>query len=113
MEQYLVNAVALVGWEAMKDGLKLTTRKLRAALKGWILKEDECERITAIVNETPEAYRKNSTLLAGYLESREDFCEVISDAKMEMSNNLIQSHSGSGDNVGRDKNDYGSTSPVS
>lgn len=106
MDPQVLSIVATVAWEAIKDGVKVTTNRLQKALKGWILKDDACENVIKVVNSIPESYKINAKLVEGYLESNTQLIDVLSKVAVEGVGNITQYHSGSGDNVGRDKNSY-------
>ena len=103
MDPNVLSIVALLAWEGIKDGVRLTVGHLRNALKNWVIEDDACEKVTDILNSIPAEYKMNPKLVEGYLESNLRLIDLLSCLEESGNGNIIQHHRGSGDNVGRDK----------
>lgn len=110
MNPELLTIVAIVAWEAIKDGVRITIGHLRKAFKGWVIKDDTCEKVAEVLNNIPAEFKINAKLVEGYLESNSRLIDLLSSLEASGTRNVIQHHSGSGDNVGRDKISYGKDS---
>ena len=90
-------------WEVLKKGATVTVSYLKNALRSWLLKDSEIEALANIANQMPNEYKLNAKLIEGYLDTNSTFSEIVARVNNSDHNTIIQTHSGSGDNVGRDK----------
>lgn len=106
METQFLSVIAVIAWEAIKDGVKLTYTQLKKKLqeqKVFQLQEENCEQVANIINNIPEAYKLNKLLVEGYLQSNSQLMDLISKCSTDTTATVVQTHYGSGDNVGHDK----------
>lgn len=106
MDPHIMSIVAMIAWEAIKDGVKLTYEQISKKLKEGNLQNiqnEDCKEIADILNNIPNAYKANAKLVEGYLEANEHLLTILSGMRKENYGNINQYSFGSGDNVGRDK----------
>jgi len=104
MDALTLSILSSATYDLLKGGVKLTAQALKGGLKKWLLDENTAQEI---VNELEQ------------LDLDDGLSEKAIERKIENSNipkilesiqpatnitNITQNHSGSGDNVGRDKN---------
>lgn len=105
MEEFLTGAILSgIAYDVMKCGVALSIDELKQRLKGWLITDSE---LLALANEMKK------------LELTDEMSEAAIERKIAASpelkqllenirpasegNTIIQHHSGSGDNIGRDK----------
>ena len=102
-----ITAIVLGGmaWDGIKMGAKFTGEKMRELLRGWLLEPKDYETIAQEVNKIPQQYKETELFVKAYLDNNSSIKEILSHAKPDQQIVIInQTHSGSGDSVGRDKN---------
>lgn len=102
-----MTSVVLSGflYDMLKHGVSITASSLKEKLKGWILDDS----IAPLLSEEIVDLNLNDELSESVIEKRINqapkILELLSSINKETSvTTIIQNHSGTGDNIGRDKN---------
>lgn len=106
MKPQILSVVAVIAWEAIKDGVKLTYTQLKKKFQERKLSQicdQDCEQIVDIINNIPDAYKLNELLVEGYLQSNLQLMDIISKCAKDATTTVAQTHYGIGDNIGHDK----------
>ena len=106
MNSFLISLIASIAWKAIMEGGQFTVGLLKKKLteeKVNHISEQDCERIVDVVNQTPEAYTVNETVMKAYLETNKPLLDILSKVAQDNPSSITQYSFGSGDNVGRDK----------
>lgn len=106
MNSNILPIVAMIAWEAIKDGVKLTYEQIHKKLKErnlQYIQDEDCKDIAGILNNIPDAYKANIKMIEGYLETNKHLLTILSGIRTEKCGNINQYSFGSGDNIGRDK----------
>ncbi len=70
-----------VAWDGIKKLGSITGSYLKDRLKGWILEENDYEKIANIINESPECMRSTEKFLDAFIDSNEDIKSILEKAK--------------------------------
>uniref|UniRef100_UPI0040563307 hypothetical protein n=1 Tax=Agathobacter sp. TaxID=2021311 RepID=UPI0040563307 len=103
MEEMLITAISKIASKAVKEGIKITSDQLRLQLKDWLLKDEEYEIVSEVINTIPAEYQLNEKIVEAYIETNAILTQILSQAKMGASRQVNQMHTGSGDNIAGDK----------
>ena len=92
-------------YDMLKHGASITADSLKEKLKGWLLDDS----ITPMLDKELADLTLNDELSESAIEKRINqapkLLELLSSIKKDASvTTIIQNHSGTGDNIGRDKN---------
>ena len=101
-----LSATGLSGvvYDIMKTSATLTLDNLKQKLKGWIIDEVTAQQLVNNINEIPQVDELNERALTKKFEQNETLMELLQTIKVDQSvKQVIQNHSGSGDNVAGDK----------
>jgi len=87
-------------YDLLKKGTSLTIGALKAALQEWIVEEETLEKICSMeIDRSMSEYA-----IQGTIEKDSELSAILSRTfKKEERAYISQTHSGTGDNVGRDK----------
>lgn len=104
MDALTLSLLSSAAYDLLKSGASLTAQILKDKLKKWILDDITAEKIA---NEL-DKLQLNDELSEKAIERKIENSEIpkILEGVQPATNitNITQTHSGSGDNVGRDKN---------
>lgn len=105
MEEFLT-ATILSGfvYDTVKTSAKLTLDDFKVRLKGWLMDDITAQRVVNEINKIPDLDDYSEKALTRKLEQNEQLIELLKTIKVDQSiKQVIQNHSGSGDNVAGDK----------
>lgn len=105
MEQFLTATILSgVVYDILKTSAKLTLDDFKAKVKGWMFDDTTAQRLINNINEIPQVNDLNERALTKKIEQNETLMELLQTIKVDQSvKQVIQKHSGSGDNVAGDK----------
>ncbi len=104
MKKELISAIAKIASNVIKQGVKITSEQLRIQLKDWILKDEEYNMVTDVINTIPVEYQLNEKIIEAYIETNQSLSKIIEQGRIGESKQVYQMHTGTGDNVAGDKN---------
>lgn len=104
MKKELIAAISKIASDTIKKGVKITSEQLRLQLKNWLLKDEEYEVVSEVINTIPVEYQINEKIIEAYIETNSALARIIEQSKIGDSRQVNQMHTGSGDNVAGDKN---------
>lgn len=104
MKKELIATISKIACDNVKRGVKITSEQLRLQLKNWLLKDEEYEMVSEVINTIPVEYQKNEKIIEAYIETNSSLTRIIEQGKLGDSRQTNQMHTGSGDNVAGDKN---------
>ena len=103
MKKELIAAISKIACDAVKGGVKITSEQLRLQLKNWLLKDEEYEMVSEVINTIPVEYQINEKIIEAYMETNASLARIIEQGIVGDSRQANQMHTGSGDNVAGDK----------
>ncbi|MEY3882022.1 MAG: hypothetical protein RIQ94_2818 [Pseudomonadota bacterium] len=93
-----------VAYDMIKCGVILSADNLRENLKDWIIGDTELLTITNELNKLALTDEMSALAIEKRITATPELKLILESVKpVSESNTIIQHHSGSGDNVGRDK----------
>jgi len=93
-----------VTYDMLKYGAILSVETLRERLKNWLIGEQELSLLADGLNNLQLTDEMSETAIERKIAASLELTELLKNIKPTTENNtIIQNHSGSGDNVGRDK----------
>jgi hypothetical protein len=96
--------VAGVVYDYIKCGVLLTADNLKKGLKNWIIGDSELIIISSELNKLELNDEMSESAIEKRIAASSELKQLIEKIKpISESNTIIQHHTGSGDNVGRDK----------
>lgn len=106
MEEFLTATILSgVVYDTVKTSAKLTLDNFKAQVKGWLMDEVTAQKVVDEINQIPNLEDYSEKVLTKKLEQNEQLVELLKTIKVDQSvKQVIQNHSGSGDNVAGDKN---------
>lgn len=104
MKKELITAISKIASDTVKKGAKITSEQLRLQLKIWLLKDEEYEMVSEVINTIPAEYQINEKIIEAYIETNSTLTRIIEQGKIGDTRQTSQIHTGSGDNVAGDKN---------
>lgn len=94
--------VAGVLYDLIKHGAALTAENLRGKLKDWVLGENETQQIATAVQKLNLSDEMSEKAIQNKISSSEDLIQILNSIKPSKTT-IIQTHNGTGDNVGGNK----------
>lgn len=94
-----------IAYDIFKRGVILSAENLRKRLRQWIISDAELSAISNELNKLKLTEEMSELAIEGRINSSPElklFLENIKPVSSE-ANTIVQQHTGSGDNVGRDK----------
>lgn len=104
MKKEILAAISKIASDTIKRGVKITSEQLKIQLKNWLLKDEEYEVVSEVINTIPAEYQINEKIIEAYIETNSTLTRIIEQSKIGDSRQVNQMHTGSGDNVAGDKN---------
>lgn len=104
MQKEFITAVSKIASNVVRKGVKITSEQLKLQLKNWLLKDEEYEAVSEIINTIPIEYQVNEKIIEAYIETNAALARIIEKKEMGSSKQINQMHTGCGDNVAGDKN---------
>jgi len=93
-----------IAYDVLKCGVLLTTDNLKDRLKEWIIDDSSLSMLTGELNKLSLTDEMSESAIERKILSSTELISLLENIKpISEGNTIIQSHSGSGDNVGRDK----------
>jgi hypothetical protein len=104
MDALTVSILSSAAYDILKTGLKFTSQTIKEKLKNWVL-DDLTANILASKLETLDLSDELSEkAIFRRIEEDSDIAELLKNNQPPQKTiNITQHHSGSGDNIGRDK----------
>lgn len=91
-------------YDVIKCGVLMTTDNLKDRLRDWIIDDSSLSVLAGELNKLSLTDEMSESAIERKILASSELISLIENIKpMAESNTIIQSHSGSGDNVGRDK----------
>jgi len=103
MKKELSTAISKIAYNTIKKGVKVTSEKLREQLKNWLLKDEDYDVVSEVINTIPAEYQINEQILGAYIETNSKLAKIIEQCEIGSSRPTNQLHTGSGDNIAGDK----------
>lgn len=93
-----------IAYDIMKCGAVLGVEELKQRLKGWLISDSELATMTCELNKLELTDEMSETAIDRKINTSAELQRLLENIKPAVEGNtIIQHHSGSGDNVGRDK----------
>lgn len=105
MEEFLTGAILSgITYDIMKCGVALSIDELKQRLKDWIISDSELLVLTSELNKLELNDEMSETAIERKIMASPELKQIVENIKpASVNNTVIQNHSGSGDNIGRDK----------
>ncbi|MCK9608015.1 MAG: hypothetical protein M0R33_16355 [Methylomonas sp.] len=105
MEEFLTGAILSgIAYEVMKCGVVMSIDELKQRLKGWLISDSEILVLADELKKLELTNEMSETAIERKISDSHDLQKLIKNIKHTSEcNTIIQHHSGSGDNIGRDK----------
>lgn len=105
MEDFLTSTVLSgIAYDIMKCGVIISIDALRLRLKNWLINESEITALNDELNRLDLTNEMSETVIERKISDSCDLQSLIKNIKPASEGAKIhQQHSGSGDNIGRDK----------
>lgn len=93
-----------IAYDIMKCGAILGVDDLKDRLRGWLISDAQLATITYELNKLELTDEMSETAIARKITGSSELKQLLENIKpISEGNTIIQTHSGSGDNIGRDK----------
>lgn len=104
MKETLLAVITKMASDAAKEGVRMTSEQIRLRLKDWLLKDEEYDVVSEVINTIPDSYKLSEKMIEAYIEANTSLTQIIAEAVSRGSMKQVkQEHSGPGDNVAGDK----------
>lgn len=105
MDEFLTGAILSgIAYDVMKCGVALSVDELKKRLKSWLISDSELLALVDEMKKLELTDEMSETAIQRKISSSCELQELIKNIKPALEGNtIIQHHSGSGDNIGRDK----------
>ncbi|NOV29050.1 hypothetical protein [Methylomonas sp. ZR1] len=105
MEEFLTATILSgIAYDVMKCGVVLSIDELKQRLKGWLISDTEIVILTDELKNLELTNQMSETAIERRILDSHQIQSIIKNIKpASEGNTIIQHHSGSGDNIGRDK----------
>jgi hypothetical protein len=105
MEEFLTSTILSgIAYDIMKCGVALSLDELKQRLKGWLICDSELVVLTTELNNIELSDEMSETAIERKIAASSELKQLLEKIKpVSESKTIIQHHSGSGDNIGRDK----------
>jgi hypothetical protein len=106
MEPFSITATILSGvvYDILKTSAKLTLDNFKTKVKDWLIDDTTAQKVVDEINQIEHIDELNERALTKKFEQNADLMELLQTIKIDQSvKQVIQNHSGSGDNVAGDK----------
>lgn len=105
MEEFLTSAIlGGITYDIIKCGATLTLDSFKDKLKNWVIDEPTLVKLTSELNSLNLTDEMSALAIERKIAATSEISEILKTIKpASESNTIIQNHSGTGDNVGRDK----------
>ncbi|MDI1230505.1 MAG: hypothetical protein PSU93_05075 [Methylobacter sp.] len=105
MEEFLTSAILSgIAYDVMKCGVVLSITELKQRLRGWIISDSELLVLADEMKKLKLTDEMSETAIERKIAASPELIQLLENIKPSSeSNTIIQHHSGSGDNIGRDK----------
>jgi len=91
-------------YDTLKNGLMLTANQIKTELKGWLIDDEIADHIADRLNTLELTDELSEKAIEQKIIASPELVDLINNIKpLCEGNTIIQTHSGGGDNVGRDK----------
>ena len=105
MEEFLTGAILSgIAYDIMKCGAALSINELKQRLKDWIISDSELSVLADELKKLKLTSEMSETAIERKISDSHELQKLLENIKpASEGNTIIQHHSGSGDNIGRDK----------
>ncbi|MDI1292363.1 MAG: hypothetical protein PSV18_06420 [Methylobacter sp.] len=105
MEEFLTSAILSgIAYDVMKCGVVLSINELKQRLRGWIISDSELLVLADEMKKLELTTEMSETAIERKIAASPELKQLLGNIKpASEGNTIIQHHSGSGDNIGRDK----------
>lgn len=104
MKEALFAIISKIAIDVAKEGVRITSEQIRLRLKDWILKDEEYDVVSEVINTIPDSYKLSEKMIEAYIETNTSLTRIIAEAvSKDFNKEIKQEHMGSGDNVAGDK----------
>ena len=104
MEFMTATILSGIVYDMLKRSIVVSAQSLKNELIGWIVDESVVQKTAIEINKVQNLELLGERGLQQSFEQNKDLIEILKEIKVEGNKTTInQKHSGSGDNVGRDK----------
>jgi len=105
MEEFLTGAILSgIAYDVMKCGVALSVDELKQRLKGWLISDSEIIVLADELKKLDLTDEMSETAIERKIAASSELKQLLENIKLDSEGNtIIQHHSGSGDNIGRDK----------
>ena len=91
-------------YDFVKKSTKITLEKFKSKVKGWLIDDETAEELVNRINQIHGLEDLNESAIARKFEQDKSIMNLLKTIQLAPSiNQVIQTHSGSGDNVAGDK----------
>ena len=104
MDALTLSILSSATYDLLKGGVKLTTQTLKDKLRKWILDESTAEKIASELDKLDLDDELSEKAIQRKIENTNIPTILKSIQPATNITNITQTHSGTGDNVGHDKN---------
>jgi hypothetical protein len=103
--EFLTSAILSgIAYDIIKCGMQLTADNLQDGLREWVINDSLVSVLTTELNKLGLTNEMSESAIERKILTSNELISLIENIKpISEGNTIIQSHSGSGDNVGRDK----------
>ena len=102
-----LSSVVLSGflYDMLKHGVSVTSDTIKTKLKDWAVDEVIAPALSEEINKLNLTDELSESAIEKRISQAHNLVEIINSIKKAQTiTNIIQNHSGTGDNIGRDKN---------
>ncbi len=93
-----------IAYDCLKNGTALTAQKLKEKLREWLISDEIATAVSQELGQINLTDEMSESLITKKIESSPSLMTILSEIKRDPKINIVnQYHSGSGDNVARDK----------
>lgn len=93
-----------IAYDAIKHGMMLTTDNLKDRLRDWLMDDSVLFKLSSELEKLSLTDDMSESAIEKRISASPELISILENIKPAVeSNTIIQSHSGSGDNIGRDK----------
>ena len=104
MDALTVSILSSAAYDILKTGLKFTGQTIKDKLKNWVLDDITATLLATKLEKLDLSDELSEKAIERKIENETDISDLLSKNKpAPQVINITQHHSGSGDNIGRDK----------
>lgn len=93
MEFLTTTILAGLAWDGIKSTGKVTVEFLKEKLIGWLINDNELEKIVDKLNDIPESYKKSAKFLEAAIEDNPQLLEILNSVQQRQDFQVNMQHS--------------------